>query len=110
MRATQVTSTTSGNPRLAKEGTWWLTTGGAPRYGAGVRHHPPPTYPTGRAGYACLVSLLSPLSPDDERVVDLSDDDPILPESTLDDTDTGWGESERGNDDRLLDERPPHWD
>jgi hypothetical protein len=60
--------------------------------------------------YAGFVSLLSPLNPDDERVVDLSDDDPILPESTVDDTDGGWGELSGGNDERLLDERPPHWD
>jgi hypothetical protein len=48
--------------------------------------------------------------PDDERVVDLSDDDPILPEATIDDTDAGWGERSRDNDERLLDERPPHWE
>jgi hypothetical protein len=47
---------------------------------------------------------------DDDRVVDLSDDDPILPDSTRDDTDAGWGERSPGNDDRLRDERPPHWD
>ena len=54
---------------------------------------------------------------DDERLVDLSDEgdswvdeDPVLPESTRDDTDAGWGESRRDNDARLLAERPPHWD
>jgi hypothetical protein len=54
---------------------------------------------------------------DGERVVDLSDeaeswvdDDPVLPETTRDDTDAGWGERRRDNDSRLLDERPPHWE
>ena len=51
-----------------------------------------------------------------ERVVDLSedeqwvDDTPVLPETTRDDTDAGWGERAHGNDERLLAERPPHWD
>jgi REase_MTES_1575/AAA domain len=38
--------------------------------------------------------------------------EPVLPEQTVDDTDVGWGEGgdrEPGNDQRLLDERPPHW-
>jgi hypothetical protein len=49
------------------------------------------------------------MGPDDERVVDLADDElEILPDQTSDDTDTGWGEW-RGDDDRLLDDRPPHW-
>jgi len=53
---------------------------------------------------------------DGDRVVDLSeeeqwvDDAPVLPETTRDDTDAGWGERARGNDERLLAERPPHWD
>ncbi|MGC5030030.1 hypothetical protein [Micromonospora sp. DT229] len=47
---------------------------------------------------------------DDDRVVDLGDDFTVLPEQTLDDTDQGWGERTGGNDDRLLAERPPHWD
>jgi hypothetical protein len=52
----------------------------------------------------------------DERVVDLSDDEPwvddepMMPPTTRDDTDAGWGEPRRGNDERLLAERPPHWD
>jgi hypothetical protein len=54
--------------------------------------------------------------PDDDRLVDLSDDtgglddEPVLPGTTRDDTDAGWGEHHRDNDDRLRDERPPHWD
>ncbi|MCP2338424.1 hypothetical protein [Actinomadura rupiterrae] len=51
-------------------------------------------------------------TPDDDRVVDLEDDDlPVLPDQTGDDTDTGWGEWRGGGDDdsRFLDERPPHW-
>ena len=48
---------------------------------------------------------------DDQRLVDLTDDDPaVLPEQTADDTDRGWGEYSAGNDDWLLDQRPPHWD
>jgi hypothetical protein len=34
----------------------------------------------------------------------------VLAEQTWDDTDRGWGERTASNDDRLLVERPPHWD
>ena len=50
---------------------------------------------------------------DDDRVVELDEDDlPVLPEQTRDDTDQGWGatSSDWSNDDRLLADRPPHWD
>ncbi|MER5455531.1 hypothetical protein ABT008_12180 [Micromonospora sp. NPDC002389] len=48
---------------------------------------------------------------DDDRAVDLSEDDfVVLPEQSTDDTDRGWGERVGGNDDWLLAERPPHWD
>jgi hypothetical protein len=48
--------------------------------------------------------------PDDERYVDLFDDDlEILPDQTRDDTDVGWGERPADEDSRLFDERPPHW-
>lgn len=48
---------------------------------------------------------------DADRVVDLNDDEfVVLPDQTLDDTDRGWGEYPATNDDRLLTERPPHWD
>jgi hypothetical protein len=47
-------------------------------------------------------------APDDDREVDL-DDDPILTAQTRDDTDLGWGERSDSNDDRLLEDRPPHW-
>ena len=53
---------------------------------------------------------VNPESPDGDRIVDMSDDDPILPELTTDDTDAGWGEHASGNEDRLLEDRPPHWD
>jgi hypothetical protein len=48
---------------------------------------------------------------DEQRVVDLGDDydTPVLPDQTPDDTDRGWGEWAGSNDDRLLDDRPPHW-
>ena len=51
-----------------------------------------------------------PPSLDDERPVDLVDEDlPVLPDQTLDDTDHGWAERGGTNDDRLLEDRPPHW-
>ena len=48
-------------------------------------------------------------SSDAQRVVALTDDFVILPDSTVDDTDAGWGERYAGNDDRLLADKPPHW-
>lgn len=51
-------------------------------------------------------------NPDDERPVDLSDDDDlvVLPDQTRDESDIGWGGPLESDDDsRLLDERPPHW-
>jgi hypothetical protein len=33
----------------------------------------------------------------------------VIPRTTQDDTDEGWGERRRGNDERLLEDRPPHW-
>lgn len=49
-------------------------------------------------------------SPDAGREVAITDELDILPDQSTDDTDAGWGEPLRGNDDRLLAERPPHWD
>ncbi|GLH95562.1 hypothetical protein [Phytohabitans aurantiacus] len=47
---------------------------------------------------------------DSDRVVDLEDDGlPVLPDQTRDDTDRGWGERSYSNDDRLIEDRPPHW-
>lgn len=48
---------------------------------------------------------------DGDRTVDFDVEEapPLLPEQTRDDTERGWGESEYGNDDRLLEDRPPHW-
>jgi hypothetical protein len=48
-------------------------------------------------------------SADERREVDL-DDEPVLPSQTRDDTARDWGERHETNDDRLLAERPPHWD
>jgi hypothetical protein len=53
-------------------------------------------------------------SSDDDRIVDLDDDGPVLPDQTRDDTDHGWGGSawsdrSWSNDDRLREDRPPHW-
>lgn len=48
---------------------------------------------------------------DSERTVDLADDDfVVIPEQSVDDTDRGWGECSGSNDERLLADRPPHWD
>jgi hypothetical protein len=51
------------------------------------------------------------VSPDDDRIVDLTDEDvEILPDQTRDDTDEGWGAWRgTGGDSRYLDDRPPHW-
>jgi hypothetical protein len=54
---------------------------------------------------------VEPRAVDDDRVVDLAaDDPPVLPDQTADDTDRGWGEWTGSDDDRLLRERPPHWE
>lgn len=48
---------------------------------------------------------------EDDRVVELGDEElAVLPDQTRDDTDAGWGERADVNDERLLQERPPHWD
>jgi hypothetical protein len=49
--------------------------------------------------------------PDDERTVDFDVEDapPVLPEQTVDDTDLGWGDRAGSDDDRWLEDRPPHW-
>jgi hypothetical protein len=48
---------------------------------------------------------------DGERTVDFeSEEAPLLPEQTSDELLGGWGDSEDSNDDRLLADRPPHWD
>ena len=47
---------------------------------------------------------------DAERTVDFDAEEvPVLPEQTRDDTVAGWGEAEASNDDRLLEDKPPHW-
>jgi len=64
-------------------------------------------------GYAALVNRVPPpTTPDDDRPVDLSGEEfglDVLPDQTADDTDRGWGESRLTNDDRLWEDRPPHW-
>jgi hypothetical protein len=55
---------------------------------------------------------------DDARVADdtpttpaRTESAPLLPTQSREDTDAGWGEyRERDDDDRLLRDRPPHWD
>jgi hypothetical protein len=49
---------------------------------------------------------------DAERTVDFESEEalPLLPEQTRDDTERGWGfGGDDSNDDRLLEDRPPHW-
>jgi hypothetical protein len=46
----------------------------------------------------------------DGREVGFGDDRVIPPDDTTDDTDAGWGERPADNDERLLAERPPHWE
>jgi hypothetical protein len=51
-------------------------------------------------------------NPDDERPVELADDDlVILPDQTSDESELGWGGYSSNDDDdaRLLEDRPPHW-
>jgi hypothetical protein len=68
--------------------------------------------PRGRGHTLLLVDILGEPERDNdaEREVDFeSEEAALLPEQTSDDTERGWGESEDTNDDRLLDDRPPHW-
>lgn len=49
-----------------------------------------------------------PRPPDDPGA---PDDRPVLPQRSRDETDTGWGErAEPDDDERLRQERPPHYD
>jgi hypothetical protein len=51
---------------------------------------------------------------DEDRPVPMSEDRDIvvLPDQTVDDTDAGWGDRPAfdDSDERLLADRPPHWD
>ncbi|HMG30718.1 MAG TPA: hypothetical protein VK585_11435 [Jiangellaceae bacterium] len=38
------------------------------------------------------------------------DDFDVLPDPTSDESADGWGEPDESDDDRLEQERPPHWD
>lgn len=46
---------------------------------------------------------------DDDRVVEFEEDVLVLPDQSTDDTDSGWSARAAGNDEWLLEERPPHW-
>jgi hypothetical protein len=49
-------------------------------------------------------------STEDDRVVQLEPEEPpILSDEKIDETDEGWNEESDSNDERLLDDRPPHW-
>ena len=47
----------------------------------------------------------------DPRSASPTDDEPVLPDQTADDTDRGWGErdDDLSDDERLIREKPPHW-
>jgi hypothetical protein len=53
---------------------------------------------------------------DGDREVPMSEerDIVVLPDQTLDDTDEGWGDgqgyADRDSEERLIADRPPHWD
>lgn len=56
---------------------------------------------------------MRPRSPgqDDKADKNDQDDKPLLPAQSQDETGVGWGEApEPDDDDRLRQERPPHWD
>ncbi len=38
-----------------------------------------------------------------------TDDAPVIPERSADDSDLGWGDGPDSNDDRLRRDVPPHW-
>lgn len=38
------------------------------------------------------------------------DDFDVVPDTTDDESPRGWNDTDSSNDQRLLDERPPHWD
>lgn len=63
--------------------------------------------------YALTVDILDEpeRDSDGDREVDFeSEEAPVPPEPTREDTERGWGGRDDSNDDRLLDDRPPHWD
>ena len=68
--------------------------------------------PRGRGPTLLVVSILDEPDHDHdaEREVDFeSEEAPVLPDQTRDDTQRGWGERGYETDDRLLEDRPPHW-
>jgi hypothetical protein len=75
---------------------------------------PPPNDPPGCAGAVdILVGVGTPAEPEVPPAAPRGrrgDDDPVLPGSTRDDTDAGWGERPVDRAAWLRDERPPHWD
>lgn len=68
--------------------------------------------PQGRGPTLVHVDILDEPERDNdaERVVDFdSEEAVVLPDQTRDDTERGWGERSYDNDERLLEDRPPHW-
>lgn len=60
-----------------------------------------------------MMTMPPDTTPDQPTRVSPADPDgqPVLPVRSQDDTDVGWGEqSEPDDDERLYQERPPHWD
>jgi hypothetical protein len=50
----------------------------------------------------------APVGPPDDPGTTASE--ALLPEQSREDTDAGWGEYAQPDDDRLMRDRPPHWD
>jgi hypothetical protein len=51
------------------------------------------------------------VSYDDDRVVSFDEEILVLPDHGADEAEAaGWSDSLSSNDERLLEERPPHWD
>jgi hypothetical protein len=49
-------------------------------------------------------------STEDDRVVQLEPEDPpILPDDRIEEVDEEWNEESDSNDERLLEDKPPHW-
>jgi hypothetical protein len=51
-----------------------------------------------------------PVEPGSPPRVQAPASEPLLAEQSREDTDAGWGDYPRHNDDRLHQDRPPHWD
>jgi beta-glucosidase len=60
--------------------------------------------------YASVVAANAAPEQPDSAALSHRDDKPVLPAQSSEDTDVGWGDYVQQDDDRLLADRPPHWD